>query len=61
MSCNPCTRATPALACRASSSVPGAKERERFAKIHRTVGEIKNAPLSDIPRLLDEILKLAHN
>ena len=61
MSCNPCTRATPALACRASSSVPGAKERERFAKIHRMVGEIKNAPLSDTPGLLDEILKLAHN
>lgn len=59
MSCNPCTRVTPALACRASSSVPGAKE--RFAQIRRAVCDIKKAPLSDIPGLLDEIMKIAHN
>ena len=40
--------------------MPGAKERERFAKIRRTVHEVKKAPIADIPDLLEEILKLAH-
>ena len=40
--------------------MPSVKDKERFAKIRRTVNEVKKTPIGDIPRLLDEILKLAH-